>query len=586
MMLSSEMLTLAALDLGFWDALRDVLVLLSAALVLGTLAQRLGQSPIVGYLIAGTLVGPSMLGWIGKQQEIFSIAELGVALLLFVIGLEFSPKRLMELGTGVLNTGILQILLTGAGTFAVARLCGLGSAEALIVGMMVAMSSTASVLRLLVDRGEIDSQAGRISLGILLVQDVAVVPMMLVVSAMAGGETPWVIGGRVLLSLVLALVLIGFFYVLFQFVIPQVLSQLALQGNRDLPILLAMILALGSAWSAHALGLSPALGAFAAGVWLAVSPFATQIRADVRPVSTLLVTLFFASIGMFGDPNWLLGNWRLVSGIVFAIVVGKPLVIALLARLFRQSWRYSIIAALSLGQVGEFSFVLATIARTDAAGVGVLSETTFRALISATIVTLLLTPYLVSAAPVIGAWAARTFSPRTSAGGIPRTDTAAMPGGEHETAARRVQALIIGFGPAGQRVAEGLMDQWQDSLSVLDMNPDNVGVAYRYGLRGLTGDASQRDVLEHAGIRETDIVVLALPDHRTTREIIFLVRDLAPAAHIVARSRYHVKHWELLMAGAHEVVDEEDQVGRRLAIYVRRALDAAAGTAEAGDQPA
>ena len=214
---------------------------------------------------------------------------------------------------------------------------GLAGREALVVGMIVAMSSTACVLRLLTDRVEIDSQHGRTALGILLIQDVAVVPMMLLVSIMGTGGSWSLIVGKLALALILSALLIGLFYALFNFVAPRLLLLPTWRKNRDLPVLLAVIMATGSAWATHAIGLSPALGAFSAGVLLAVSPFATQIRADTRPLTTLMVTLFFASIGMFGDPVWVVGHWLLVTGIVLAIVVGKSLIIVLLARSFRPA---------------------------------------------------------------------------------------------------------------------------------------------------------------------------------------------------------------------------------------------------------
>lgn len=561
---------LGVVDLGVWDALRDILLLLLVALLLGTIAERLGQSVIVGYLIAGTVAGPNVLGWISKQQEIFSIAELGVAMLLFVIGLEFSPRRLLELGKTSLGTGIFQIIITAAATWAIATAYGFSGQEALVLGMMIAMSSTACVLRLLTDRAELEGLYGRAALGILLVQDVAVVPMMLVVSAMAGGQTIGGVASTVSLSLLLAVALIGVFYIVFQIVVPRLFKQRTWQRNRDLPILLAMILALGSAWAAHQLKLSPALGAFAAGVLLAVSPFATQIRADVRPLSTLLVTLFFASIGMFGDPSWLVQHWLLVGGIVVAIVVGKPLVITLLARVFGQPWRYAVATGLCLAQIGEFSFVLATIAQTQVDGVALMSAMTFRALVSATIISLLLTPYLVAVAPRAGALFATCIS-RFSGRRVSQVDGRLSQNGESARAFADA-ILIIGFGPAGQRVAEGLMDPYQGRIVVVDLNPDNVAIANRYGLMGILGDATLVEVLEHAGIHRARVVVIVLPDHNTTRHLIYHVRDLAPDAQIIVRCRYHVRHWELLNAGAHEVTDEEDQVGRQLAECVRQAM--------------
>ncbi len=246
-MLCKHLVLLVIVDFGVWDALRDVLLLLAVALMLGTIAGRLRQSVIVGYLIAGTVVGPNVLGWISKQQEIYYIAELGVALLLFVIGLEFSPQRLLELGKRSLGIGVLQICVTAATIWAIVRACGVNSQEAVVIGMMIALSSTACVLRLLKDRAELDGIHGRAALGILLVQDVAVVPMMLTVSAMAGRQTLRSVAGELSLTALLAMVLVGTFYGLFTFVVPRLFEQRVWQRNRDLPILLAVVLALGCA---------------------------------------------------------------------------------------------------------------------------------------------------------------------------------------------------------------------------------------------------------------------------------------------------------------------------------------------------
>ena len=579
-----EMLAVVPVDaIGVWQVLQDIVVLLAVSLLMGTLAARLGQSVIVGYLIAGTLVGPHVLGWISTQAELVNIAELGVALLLFAIGLEFSPRRLLSLGSIVLKTGPLQVVLTAVLGFAGATLCGLDAREAIVVGMMVAVSSTACVLRLLTDRAEIDSEHGRTALGILLIQDAAVIPMMLLVSVMATGGTWGLIVGKLTLALVLAAVLIGLFYVLFNVVAPRLLLLPTWRKNRDLPILLAVITATGSAWGTHAVGLSPAMGAFAAGVLLAVSPFATQIRADTRPLTTLMVTLFFAAIGMFGDPVWVIEHWAIVAGLVLVIIVGKPLLIVVLARVFGRSWRYAIAAALCLAQVGEFSFVLATIAQSNIGGAPLMSPVTFRAMVSATIVTLLLTPYFVAAAPWAGARCedillrlrAKYRPARSDDGPMSLDETAVTASSEGAEAALNVPSdliLIIGFGPAGQRVAEGLIDSRQQQIVAVDLNPNNIEVARRYGLAACLGDATHRDILEHAGIYRARAVVVTVPDHATTRHLIYMVRDLAPDASIVARCRYHVLHWELLHAGADEVVDEEDQLGRRLAAQTRKLI--------------
>ncbi len=553
-----------------WDALRDILLLLLVALLFGAIAERLGQSLIVGYLIAGTVAGPNVLGWISKQQEIFNIAELGVALLLFVIGLEFSPRRLIELGKTSLWTGIFQILITAAATWVIAIACGFTAQTGLIIGMMIALSSTAGVLRLLTERDQLDALHGRAALGILLIQDIAVVPMMIIVSAMAGGQSFSQVAGKIGLSLSLLMLLIGAFHLVFQFIVPRVFKQRTRLRNRDLPILLAMILALGSAWGAQQLNLSPAIGSFAAGVLLGISPLATQIRADVRPLSTLLVTLFFASLGMFGDPIWLMNNWLLVFAMVAAIVVGKPLVITLLGRFFGQPWRYALATGLCLAQIGEFSFVLGTIAQAEMGGVAILSPQTFRALVSATIISLLLTPYLMAVAPRVGPWFA-AFVSRFRGRAALRLDEGVF---QSDAAERDVTdiLMIIGFGYAGQRLAEGVIDLHKERIVVVDINPEIVSIAKSYGLMGVVGDAMQKEVLENAGIHRANIVVIALPDSNTVRHLIQLIRDLAPDAYLIVRCRYHLRRRELLNAGAHEVADEEEQVGTLLAECARRYL--------------
>ncbi len=561
---------IAVVDFGVWDALRDILLLLLVALLFGAIAERLGQSLIVGYLVAGTVAGPNVLGWISKQQEIFNIAELGVALLLFVIGLEFSPRRLIELGKTSLWTGIFQILITAAATWVIAIACGFTAQTGLIIGMMIALSSTAGVLRLLTERDQLDALHGRAALGILLIQDIAVVPMMIIVSAMAGGQSFSQVAGKIGLSLSLLMLLIGAFHLVFQFIVPRVFKQRTRLRNRDLPILLAMILALGSAWGAQQLNLSPAIGSFAAGVLLGISPLATQIRADVRPLSTLLVTLFFASLGMFGDPIWLMNNWLLVFAMVAAIVVGKPLVITLLGRFFGQPWRYALATGLCLAQIGEFSFVLGTIAQAEMGGVAILSPQTFRALVSATIISLLLTPYLMAVAPRVGPWFA-AFVSRFRGRAALRLDEGVF---QSDAAERDVTdiLMIIGFGYAGQRLAEGVIDLHKERIVVVDINPEIVSIAKSYGLMGVVGDAMQKEVLENAGIHRANIVVIALPDSNTVRHLIQLIRDLAPDAYLIVRCRYHLRRRELLNAGAHEVADEEEQVGTLLAECARRYL--------------
>jgi CPA2 family monovalent cation:H+ antiporter-2 len=556
-----------------WNSLTDILLLLGLAMILGAVAELLRQSAIVGYLIAGTIIGPSILGLVSQQQDIFQVAELGVALLLFAIGLEFSVKRLLSLGKQPLLAGVLQVLLTLVAGAILSWGVGLRPLESIVVGAMVALSSTACVLRILTDRAEIDSSHGRMSLGILLVQDAAVVPLMLLVTMLNTGGTMLGIVWQLNVALAAALVLVAMLYVFFTYAAPGLLKLTNLQRNRDLPILLAVVMAMGSAWAAQRFGLSPALGAFVAGVLLGASPFAVQIRADIEPLKTILVTLFFAAVGMFGDAIWFFHHIGLVCTVVMAIVIGKVVLAFLAARLCGARREFAVATALCLAQVGEFSFVLATIAHGSGGDDSILSDTTFRALVAATIISLLITPYLIAVAPLAGAWFEESWR-RLRKGHTLAGDTGTDQRGAalDQEPGRRDWIFIIGFGPAGQRAAEDLMASHQDQLVIIDINTDNIQIAERYGLMAHLGDATQSEILEHAGIHRASVVIITVPTPYTSRRLVHMARHHASGAMIFARSRYHMHRWQLAHAGAHVVVDEEDRVGHELAARVLEVL--------------
>lgn len=573
----------------FWQWAVGILLLLGAAMVLGTLAERLRQSAIVGYLLAGAVVGPNMLGVVAQQQDLFAIAELGVALLLFTIGLEFAPQRLWRLGRAAFLAGLLQVPVTLAAAAVVCWLAGMSLASATLVGAMVAMSSTACVVRVLADRAEMDSPHGRMCLGILLVQDAAVVPLLVVVSLLSAGKGGPGILTRLELAAFSAAVLAALFYVVFAGVAPRLLLLRTWLRNRDLPILLAIVMALGSTWAAHQAGLSPALGAFLAGVLLAVSPFAVQIRADVEPVKTILVTLFFASMGMFGDFRWLLQHAGLVSAAVAAVVLGKAIIVATLTRLVGVYFPFAAASGLCIAQIGEFSFVLATVARADSAADALLSDTAFRAMLSATLISLLVTPYLIAAGPRLGYWLHQAFHEalrrlrrrtlRAAAGRQDSLPSAAYPQPvtprppEDAGPGQRDLILVIGFGPAGQRAADQLASTRPGQVAVVDLNIENVRLAERSGLAAYPGDATKVEILEHAGLHRALAVIVTVPSPQIARRLVALIRHHAPAALIVARARYHLHRWQLVHAGAHVVVDEEDEVGHHLAAALGELLD-------------
>lgn len=549
--------------MDLWTSLLDILITLAGAMLLGGICARLRQSPLLGYLLAGTLLGPNALDLLPSHTAVSSIAELGVALLMFTIGLEFSWRRLRAIGAIALGGGTVQMLLTGTLAAFVASLAGLNTGASVAVGITIAFSSTAAVVRLLAARAELDAVYGRNAVGILLLQDIAVVPLLLVISLMSGGGSAGQIGWTMMRAIGLGTVLFGALHLVLNHVVPPLLRGRTAASNRDLPILLAIVTALGSAWASHALGFSPVLGAFVSGMLLAESPFATQIRADIVPLQTLFVTLFFSSIGMLIDPAWAVGNWLLLSTVVIAVLAGKTAVTTGATALFRSPLAQSVATGLVLAQVGEFSLVVAVVAKAGQ----LLSEHVFNLVVAALTVTLFITPYLVAIAPRVATLVGRVS---THTG-----DSLQRMAGEYPTPGISGHLVIVGFGPAGQRVAESLMGNPSLPILVVDLYPSNAEHAEAYGLETYIGDATREEILERAHVRTAAAVAITVPDPNHARHIVQLVRSLSPDVVVVVRSRYHIHRWQLDVVGAHAVVDEETEVGIRIAAELQSRLPAA-----------
>lgn len=532
--------------MDLWYFLAELVMLLGGAFFLGALAQRLRQSPIVGYLLAGTIIGPLLF----NAKAVNQTADLGVALLLFSIGLEFSFKRLRQMGRMALGGGALQVLAT----LALVMVClakPLGLPQALSLGAIVALSSTAVVMRVLVDRAEVDSLRGRACLGILLLQDIAIVPLVLMVSLLSPTAAETNITLHILKTAAAAAGLAVALYLLLFRLVPVLLSAKGLFANRELTVLLAIAVGLGSSWAAHALGLSAALGAFVAGMLLGESPFAPQIRADIGSLRIVLVTLFFASIGMLAKPLWFLTHAHWILPAALLIFVVKALIIFAVGLIFGLDRRYALATGITLGQVGEFSFVLAAAARQG----DVLGPEMFDMVVSTIIVLMFAAPYMVSwAIPLadrLEAWLTRrtAVAPDAPADAQDQTPN---------------QVLVVGLGPAGRQVVQHLLNHQMEPL-VIDVNPHSRGAAQKLGVQIHLGDATNPEILEHAGLDRVCMAVVTLPDPFAAVEVVAAIQRLRPQIVIAARSRYNRHCKDLELAGARVVVDEESLVGHNLA---------------------
>lgn len=527
-----------------WIVVRDLVILLTAALAFGMAFERLGTSAMLGYLVAGMMVGPSLLGFVGNEAlEVAS--ETGVAMLLFTIGLETSWSRFRAMGGLAAGGGTVQIIATTAVTMGAAMLFGLEWKTAMILGFCVSLSSTATVLQSLQHRGEQDSLHGRAAFGVLLLQDGAVVPLVLITNLIARGGSLGSVAESFSLAALRAMLLVFVVIFIGGRVMPRLFDAASLARARELPVLLALISCLAAVIAAHAADLSPALGAFVAGMVLADSKMATQIRADVAPIRAVLVTLFFASVGMQADIGWLFTgvNLLIVLGVACAVIVAKAIIAGFSLRLFGAAPLTAAAAGVCIAQIGEFSFVLASEARR----VGLFGADAFQTIAGATLVTLLLSPLLVSSSRRLARMVVRSGSTSTPE---PRHE-----GGPH--------ILLIGFGPAGHEAVEQLRDS-EIPITVLETNPRSVGQALAAGLQAFVGDATRPEVLEHAGLDSALAVVITIPDHVAASQVIAELRAHRPNMPIVARARHHRYAQRLRISPEDVVVDEEEAVGRLL----------------------
>jgi CPA2 family monovalent cation:H+ antiporter-2 len=547
--------------MDLWTALLDILILLAAAIVLGGLCERFRQSPLLGYLLAGALLGPNAFDLLPSHEAVTAIAELGIALLLFTIGLQFSWRRLRDIGPVALGGGTLQVVLTAAITAGICLAIGLGPRTSVAFGAVIALSSTAAVLHLLASRAEIDAVHGRYAVGILLLQDIAVVPLVLVIAVLSSGGSIAEVGWDITRAIGLATVLVGALYVLLNYALPVLLGARIAERYGDLPILLAVVTAVGAAWLSHELGFSPVLGAFVAGMLLAESPFAAQIRVNMIPFRTVFVTLFFSSIGLLSNPGWVAEHWPLLAGVVAMIVIGKSVVTTGVVRVFGTPIGPSLATGIVLAQVGEFSLVIAVLARQG----GLIGLGEFDLIVAAMMTTLFLTPFLMGLGPQM----ARVVGRRSSLSLSNAEGSSGRPGVPERPSDHIV---IVGFGPAGQRVAELMMAERRHEILVVELARRTADLARSYGLRTFIGDATRDEVLARLHVRTAAGVVITIPDPWTARHVIQQVRALAPNTPIVVRARYHIHRWQLTVAGADAVVDEEEQVGIQIAAEVRRRL--------------
>lgn len=527
---------------------RGLLIILVAAALVSMVMTRFRLAEIPAYLGAGVIIGPHVLGLLPSEDSVAAVKEMALILLMFGIGLHMDTSSFRGAARALMLVGVISTVVSAALCAAGAMLFGLGAPAAIAVGMAMSMSSTAVVLRLLHKRRELGRMSGRICFSTLIVQDLLVVIMLGALPSLAGGgdgaETG--AGATGLVSRVLiAIGGVGLMLTFGRFALPVFLREAA-RGSTEVLLVASAAIALSAAVAAGALGLSPALGGFIAGFILSSTPFRYHVAGQLGSLRDLFLAVFFTAVGLAVDPMVVLANlW--VVGLGLALILGiKTLAIAISTWAAGLSPVIAATCGLYLAQAGEFSLVVLD----SSQQIGLISDNTYATVAAIVVVSLMITPGMINIAPRLAerlaAWPAAPWAASCALG-------TAEPGGGP---ARRGQVLIAGFGPTGRALAEGL-DAADVPYTIIEMNPATVRIQESLGRSVVYGDASNAEVLESAGIRDADAIVLTFPDDEAALRAVRMIRSLAPDVFIAARVGYLSRGMAARSMGVDHVVVEE-----------------------------
>lgn len=526
------------------NVLRDVLVIFSVSIGVVFLFQKLRLSSIAGFLVAGTLVGPYGLNLISDRDQVEVLAEIGVILLLFTIGLEFSLVRLKAsrnlflVGGPFQVIGVLIMVTAGGIGF------GLPVREAIFWGLLLSLSSTAIVLKALAERGETDTLHGRSTIAILIFQDLAVVAMMLITPLL--GDQGQEGASEVVITLAKSAVLVGLIILAARVIVPKFLDHIVHTRSRELFLLTVVVIALGTAWFTSLAGLSLALGAFIAGLVISESEYSHQALAEILPFRESFISLFFVSIGMLMDLRIVLEYPGLILLLIGAVLIGKFIMGAGAVLAVGAPLRSAILAGVALAQVGEFAFILAQ----EGQQAGLLPRDAYNVFLAVSVLTMIITPFLIQWSPKL---ARRTEALQRLSHWWPGRLTTH---GDSSQLRIKDHVIIVGYGLNGRNLARVLREV-EIPYVVLDLRGELVQREARTGAPIIYGDATNPTVLRQVQIEYARVLVIATSDPFGARRMVQLARGLNPTIHIVVRTRYLKELDELKQLGADEVVPEE-----------------------------
>ncbi|MCB0668054.1 MAG: cation:proton antiporter [Saprospiraceae bacterium] len=526
--------------------LQDLLILIGFSTLIVLLLSKAKLPSILGFLLTGVIIGPFSLSLISDPHEVEIISEIGVILLMFVIGMELSIKQLASIKKTVFIGGLLQVLLTITVTTVVYAFSGATWAEAVFMGFLISLSSTAIVLRMFQDRNEMSTAQGRNALGILIFQDLVVVPMMLIVPIMSGQSESIV--NSVLSLLIKSALVIVITIISARYLVPKLLHEVARTRSKELFLLTTFTICFAVAFLTSEAGLSLALGAFLAGLIISESEYSHQVTSFILPFRAMFTSFFFISVGMLLDIQFFFSNILIVLGITIGVFILKGSIVALAVLILKYPARIAILTGLALFQVGEFAFILSKI------GIeyGMLTEAMNQYFLAVSITSMLFTPFVFISSEKI----ASLFLKSKLGNVLNKTASQNIPDNNINLEELKDHLVIIGFGMNGSHLAKAA-EANNIRYVIIEVNADIVKNERTKGTPILFGNASDSHILEHVHVRNSRAIVIAISDYEETMNIVRAVRSICHTAYMVVRSKYVHESTELLALGADDVIPEE-----------------------------
>lgn len=536
------------------SALFELAQLFALCVAAGVLFQRFRMPPIVGFLAIGALVGPHAIGLVQHEEMVRSLADVGVVVLLFALGMEMPLQQLSRLRHSMVVGGGIQILGTVLFVAAACLYGGMSWSQGIFLGFLLSLSSTAAITKVLVEHGEFAAPHGRLAVAIAVAQDLAVVPMILLVPMLLGAGSE---GVGIVRTLERLMLLIGVLAIA-KFLVPRVLSVVSRTRSRELFVLTLATICLLLAALTEKFGLSLALGAFLAGILIADTEYHAHAVAEVEPFRDTLASLFFVSIGMLFDAHTITKEPLLVMVSLLAVVGGKAWIVALAARALGQPGWVRLRTGLIMAQVGEFSFVLVQVVRAQPGGSELMPERGERIFLVVAVLSIAITPLLHG----LGRWfvaRARNREQSQIAGGLASNSNTDL----------QQHAIVVGYGPTGRGVLQALQ-ALQLPVVAIEANAQTVREERARGLPIEFGDATSSSVLKALGIERARVLVIAINDFTAAQRIASLAKELSPQLRIIARTTYTGEVQDLRIAGVHEVVPQEMEATVEIMVRVLR----------------